>query len=148
MITPDGKRYGPTDFPTLSMWAEDGRVGPGMMVQDLLSGQTMVASSVPGLNFANQEGPHAAYPRAGEPIPQSANASLIAMILGFVGLLAWCIPIVGLPVGAGAVVFGARSLKSPGRTQALIGIVLGCFCLLLSLANAILGAIWYSNLAR
>jgi hypothetical protein len=128
------------------MWAEDGRVGPGMMVQDLLSGQTMVASAVPGLSFAEQAGPHVNYPRTEQQAQSAGNTSVVAMILGLVGLLAWCLPIVGLPVGAGALIFGLRSLKSEGRTMALVGVVLGSLCLALSLANAILGAILYTRL--
>jgi hypothetical protein len=67
------------------------------------------------------------------------------LVLGIIGLIAWCLPLFGLPIGGLAVFFGARSLKSEGRTQAIIGLSLGIICLVLSLINAVLGAMMFAN---
>lgn len=143
VIAPDGKRYGPTDFPTLAAWASDGRVLPGMMVEDLLSGQRMVASAVPGLTFG-QTDQFATYPRFEPAKSTQSNTPLIAMILGLIGLVAWCLPIIGFPVSIVAIVMGAKSLNED-RPKALTGLILGIVCLLLSIANGILGAMMVMN---
>jgi hypothetical protein len=139
VITPEGNRFGPTDFQTLTGWAQDGRVGPGMMVEDVLSGQTMIASAVPGL-FDEQGRAFAPYTRV-QTIPRENNARA-SLICGLIGLVAWCFPIVGLPLGLSAIILGSRSLKSESRTLALIGIVLGIFTLLLSIANMVLAGMF------
>lgn len=140
VTTPEGAKYGPTDFQTLSRWADEGRVGPGMLVEDLLSGQTMTAASVPGL--------FSSYPREAESVHRQIgkNQPTTAMILGFLGIVAWCIPIVGLPVGAFAILFGVRALQTEEKIKGYVGIALGVMCCLLSIANAVLGAIWVSSM--
>jgi len=145
VTTPEGRRFGPTDFQTLSQWAREGRLAPGMMVEDLLSGQSMTASAVPGLFAQGSEVTYAPYAR---PVPSVRDHGLAALIVGLVGVVAWCLPIAGLPVGITAIILGARSLKGEDRTKALIGIVLGTLCLLLSIANAILGAFLWQSLNR
>jgi len=70
------------------------------------------------------------------------------MTLGLIGLVAWCLPILGFGFGVAAIVAGVRALNSSERTQALVGIVLGATCLLLSIANLIAGAILLASLRK
>ncbi|HVT10669.1 MAG TPA: hypothetical protein VHE55_00250 [Fimbriimonadaceae bacterium] len=146
VITPDGKRFGPTDFQTLCQWAGEGRITPGMMVEDTLSRQTMTASSVPGLFPPGAQPQYAPYMRPTPP-PGAAQASgqaTAALVLGIVSMFAWCIPIIGLPITITAVVFGIKNLNSLDRTKALIGLILGSIGLLLTIANFVLG-VWIAR---
>gem|GEM_PF-5930944 len=141
VVTPEGKQFGPTDFQTLSRWALEGRVAPGMMVEDLLSGQKMVASAVPGLAFGSDQ-------RAESLLrPRGVTAGKLAMIFGLIGLAAWCLPIIGLAVGTAAIVFGLRARNSEESTQAIIGIVLGVFCILMNVGTAIAVAMLIQSLS-
>ena len=109
-----------------------------MTIQDVLNGQTMPAASVPGL-FPEGGLPEAAYYR---PAPQVVRYhGTTALILGIVTMVAWCLPLFGLPVGIGAIIFGARSLRGEDRSQALIGLILGITGTLLSIGNMILGVL-------
>jgi len=128
VVSPEGKHFGPTDFQTLAQWAKEGRVLPGMTVEDLLSGQAMLASAVPGLSFEEVVEP--AQPT--QVFAPTRNTGLASLILGVLGLGAWCIPFIGMPVGTAAIVLGLRALQTPDRIKALVGIVLGGFCVLLS----------------
>jgi hypothetical protein len=65
-----------------------------------------------------------------------ANASVT---MGGVGLIAWCLPIVGLPLTITGLVMGIRALNSHHSGKATVGIVLCLIGLVLSLGNAALG---------
>lgn len=143
VVSADGRRFGPTDFQTLEEWATQGRIGPGMMVEDLLSGTTMTAAAVPGLSeVLSTEG---GYYRARPETPKRERRATTAFVLGLISVVAWCVPLVGFAVGLGAVICGATSVRGDRFVFALIGIILGSLCLLLSLANAILSAIFLTN---
>lgn len=45
----DGKEYGPSDLDTLRSWVAENRLAPHTTVRDFNTGQTMPASSIPGL---------------------------------------------------------------------------------------------------
>lgn len=88
-------------------------------------------------------------PRCGSPLQnqqtngdESGNMRLgiISLVLGITGLLAWIIPIFGLPIGVTALVFGISGLKKSGRGMAIAGIVLGIICLVLTIINSAIGA--------
>ena len=63
-----------------------------------------------------------------------------SMILGLVGILAWILPIVGLPVTITGLVFGIRARNSSESGKATAGMVLCSIFLFVSLVNAALGA--------
>lgn len=88
-------------------------------------------------------------PRYGSPLQnQQINADesgnmrfgIISLVLGITGLLAWIIPIFGLPIGVTALVFGILGLKKSGRGMAIAGIVLAIICLVLTIINSAIGA--------
>jgi hypothetical protein len=66
--------------------------------------------------------------------------ALAGLVLGLVGLFAWCLPIVGLPVGVIGIVMGAKGLKSNRRGMAMAGLILSSICVVLALVNAAIGA--------
>jgi hypothetical protein len=117
---------------------------PGMMVEDKLSGTTMTAASVPGL-FGSEQIQYAPYYRTAAPTAKQTNQAMISLILGIVGLTAWCIPLAGLPVGLAGMIYGVKGLTTQGRNLAIAGLILSIICFLLSLANAILGAVIASS---
>jgi hypothetical protein len=63
-----------------------------------------------------------------------------SLVLGSIGLLAWCLPILGLPVTITGIVLGVKGLQSYKHGTAITGIVLNIVGLMLSLLNAALGA--------
>jgi len=57
VIAADGNKYGPVDLNTLNSWAVEGRVVAGTDIEDLTSGQTLKAASVPGIMLPGQVAP-------------------------------------------------------------------------------------------
>lgn len=71
----------------------------------------------------------------------SDKKALASMILGFVGLVAWLLPLVGYPVTIVGLILGIVALKSVDRKKAIVGVVLCSICLLATLINSILGVL-------
>lgn len=67
--------------------------------------------------------------------------ALASFILGWVSILAWCIPLFGLPVTIVGLVLGILGRKSSRKTMAIVGIVLCSLFLVASIINAVLGAL-------
>ncbi|MEW6025730.1 MAG: DUF4190 domain-containing protein [Planctomycetota bacterium] len=65
---------------------------------------------------------------------------IASLVLGIIGLIAWCLPIFGLPVTITGLVLGIKGLNSSKRGMAIAGIVMSSLGLLFSLANAAWGA--------
>jgi len=78
----------------------------------------------------------------GAQIQKKANFGLAiaSLILGIFSLLAWLFPICGLPISVIALIFGVISLNSSKRGLAIAGIVLSGIGLILTIANAAIGA--------
>ena len=74
-------------------------------------------------------------------VEEKKGLSLTSMILGIVGLLAWCIPLLGFPVCITGLILGIIGIKKGGKGMAIAGIILCSITLLLTLGNSILGAI-------
>ena len=64
----------------------------------------------------------------------------VALGLGIASLLGWLLPIVGLPLSISAVVLGWLSVNTTSRDRGKWGLILGVIGLVLSVANAVLGA--------
>jgi hypothetical protein len=69
----------------------------------------------------------------------NSGAANLSKMLGFCGLLAWCLPIVGLPLSITGLVFGIKGLKSAQAGSAMAGIMLNSLALIFSLINAAAG---------
>ena len=74
-------------------------------------------------------------------VEEKKGLSLTSMILGIVGLLAWCIPLLGFPVCITGLILGIIGIKKGGKGMAIAGLILCSITLLLTLGNSILGAI-------
>ncbi len=97
VITVDGKEYGPVDVATLKSWADESRLTPQTMLKDFLSGQVVMASSVPGIFGAvlppvvapvppagNWQQPPTAYPRTSPGMAPQADSNDMGIIWGVI----------------------------------------------------------------
>lgn len=64
----------------------------------------------------------------------------VGLVLGIISLLAWLLPLVGLPVAIIGLVYGIKGLKSLKHRVAIIAIVLSSVGLVATIANASIGA--------
>lgn len=92
------------------------------------------------------QSPYPGYPPPGyhppstvPPRMEDTGMSVAALVLGLFGLIAWCCPVIGFPVGLLALIFGIIGAGRGGRGMAAAGIVLGVIVLVLSGINAFLG---------
>jgi len=81
----------------------------------------------------------------GYPLPvapdSKSGVAIAGFVLGIIGMVAWLLPICGLPVTIAGIILGAMGRGSTTRnTLATIGLVLAIIGLVLSLGNAALGA--------
>ena len=65
------------------------------------------------------------------------NAALTGFILGIVSLVAWLLPIIGIPVAIVGLVFSIKGSKTSGIVMNIIGLVLAAI-------NSALGAVLFS----
>jgi hypothetical protein len=79
-------------------------------------------------------------PYASAPTPSAGGKAIWSLCLGLFGLLAWLLPIIGLPVTITGLVLGIKSVNGPRKGMATAGIVLCIIGLVLSTGNAALGA--------
>lgn len=78
-------------------------------------------------------------PGMGSEEPKKGFA-IAALILGIVGLVAWCLPILGYPVGIAGIILGILGIKKSGmKGMSITGLILSCVCILASIVNSIAG---------
>lgn len=80
-------------------------------------------------------------PKMGKDTDFSFNDSGIgrAKVLGIIGLVFWCIPILGGPIGIVGLILGIVGRKKGGRGMATAGIVMSIITIVLAVINAIAG---------
>jgi hypothetical protein len=66
--------------------------------------------------------------------------AIASLILGLFSLGAWLLPICGIPLSIIGLVLGIVGRGSSRRKMAIAGIVMGCFGLVLGIANGVIGA--------
>lgn len=66
--------------------------------------------------------------------------AVASMILGIVGLAAWLIPLIGLPITVIGLTLGIIALKSSNRGMAIAGIIMSTLGLVLTIINGSIGA--------
>jgi len=139
VVAHDGNSYGPVDEAGLTEWTRMGRVLPLTTIRVEDTGQTVPAATLGFLASA--------FPAAPPPLPtfqhsapaDTSGKAVASLVLGLIGLAAWLLPIIGLPVTIIGLVMGAKGRRSrPGMAGA--GIVLSIIGLVLSLINAAYGA--------
>lgn len=67
--------------------------------------------------------------------------AIASMVLGIVGFIAWCLPLVGYPVTIVGLVLGIMALVKGKNGMAIAGVIMCSITLLLTLVNSFLGAI-------
>jgi hypothetical protein len=82
--------------------------------------------------------------------PQGSDSkdtvAIVALVLGCINLLSWCLPICGLPLSIGGIICGVLGMGSANqRTLAIIGLVLSVLGLIASIINAVIGAMMMMN---
>lgn len=70
-----------------------------------------------------------------------AKRAKVGFVLGLIGIIAWIIPIIGLPVGICGIVFSSLGLESSKRKKAIIGLTLSIIFTILALFNGVIGAV-------
>lgn len=85
------------------------------------------------------------YDYSGESSPQEGGSkdtlAIVALVLGCINLLSWCIPLCGLPLSIGGIICGVMGMGSPTKkVMAIIGLILSVLCLIGSVINAAIGA--------
>ena len=86
--------------------------------------------------------PECGMQQGGYASPQESNGKSVAsLVLGIVGVIAWCLPILGLPVGVIGLIMGIQGYnRSNAKGMAMAGIVLSIICLVLTIINSSIGA--------
>ena len=81
-----------------------------------------------------------------QPVADRSGRAVAALVLGIIGLLAWLIPFIGLPIQIVGLVLGIQSRKSTKHGMAIAGIVLSSIGILLSIVSALLGMLIFASL--
>ena len=81
-------------------------------------------------------------PTYAPPEPRGGGLAVASLVLGILSLIAWLLPIAGLPVAIVGLILGILGRGSRNRGMATGGIITSSIGLGLSLINAILGAIF------
>ncbi len=76
---------------------------------------------------------------SGNPEPGAGKPGL-ALGLGIFGLIAWFIPIVGLPVTISGIILGVKALSGPKKGLAVAAVILCGIGLFLAAINMAMGA--------
>ena len=80
-------------------------------------------------------------PAEGDHLPSKLPLAASALVLGIIGLVAWYLPMAGLPITITGFMLGRSALLSTHRSLALKGMGLSLVGLLLSAVNAYVGAL-------
>lgn len=73
------------------------------------------------------------------------EGNIVGFILGLIGVMAWVLPIVGLPVVIVGLIFSICNIKSKKRTLNIVGTVLCSIFLIVTIINSVLGIILFIN---
>lgn len=79
------------------------------------------------------------------PAGDKKGLAIAGFVLGIINMCAWLLPICGGPVAIVGLVLSILGIKSSQKTLAIIGVVLSALGLLLTIVNAILGAVISSS---
>jgi hypothetical protein len=142
VVGQDGQQYGPASVDTLKSWVREQRIAPGTMLRNAATGESVQASTVPGL-FQNKPPVHAAganwsqpptpYVRPNQIYSQDDGKSdIIWAIVRSVLAVVFCFVLGGWGIffAIYAVVFAFRA-KSKGHRHAAIAIGISITALVL-----------------
>lgn len=72
--------------------------------------------------------------------PTGGGIAIASLVLGIIGLLAWCVPIIGLPINVVGLVLGIKGRESVNSSMAKAGVTMCIIGLVLTIINAAIGA--------
>lgn len=67
--------------------------------------------------------------------------AIASLVLGIIGFIAWCLPLVGYPVTIVGLVLGVKARSRGARGMATAGMVLCIITLIFTVINSVLGAV-------
>jgi hypothetical protein len=72
--------------------------------------------------------------------PQSNGKAVTSLVLGIIGMMAWLLPIIGLPITIVGLVQGIYGMRTTQRGMAIAGMILSIIGLIFTIINATIGA--------
>lgn len=69
-------------------------------------------------------------------------------VLGLVSIIAWIIPLFGIPVSVIGIIMSALGIKSEKKTKAIVGLVFSIIFLIATIINAVYGAMLFSKMIK
>ena len=75
-----------------------------------------------------------------QPTKHKSGAAVTSFMLGFIGLIAWILPIVGFPIAISGFICGCVGVSGSNRGTAISGIILNVIGLVLATINSAIGA--------
>ncbi len=91
----------------------------------------------PSFNFQQPQQPQYGYQ---PPYQPQNNKAVAALVCGILGLLLWCCPLIGFPINIAAIAVGIAGMHPPSKGMAVGGVVCGSIGLVLTIINAVAGA--------
>lgn len=79
-------------------------------------------------------------------IQEKKGMSIASLVLGIVGFVAWCIPLIGYPVTIVGIILGALGMKKGGKGMAIAGIICSAICLVITIINSVLGVLMATSI--
>jgi hypothetical protein len=125
VIAADGQKYGPANVDTLNQWAQEGRLQPTTILEDLTTNTRVQANQVAGINFSpppSQNFQQPNYQQAPGPYMGDNGASDINMVWIFSALAFFCCPLIGIV----AIVFASKAQQKghpQGQTAMIVAIL-------------------------
>ncbi len=148
-IGKDGRQLGPFDARQVGEQLAAGAFSPDDLVwREGMAGWAPLRTefaSTPPASIASPGGhpepapPPSLYPGNAYNAPSSAPTKA-GFVLGCVNLITWFIPLIGLPLSIWGLVASIKAVRQGGGGLAIAGLVLNIVALVLSVANAAIGA--------
>ncbi len=85
-----------------------------------------------------QANPYGRYPERDPEGPDRTGMAVAGLVIGIISVCCCCIPLLNIPLGILAVIFGVLGMKSSYRGLAIAGLVLGVISLVLGLMMLLL----------
>ena len=92
-------------------------------------------TSLPQNNNLGQAAPNNQQYYGNQPQTPTNGVAIASLVLGIISLVAWLIPLLGVPISILAIVFSRLSVKGGRNGLATAGIVTGIIGLVLALGN-------------
>ena len=129
VVAEDGQKYGPADVNTLNQWAQEGRLQPTSILEDVTTGARLHASQIVGINFHIAPNPNFQQPSYGQSsqfIGDNGSGD-ITLVWVFSAASFLCCPLFAIA----AIVFAARA-QQKGHMQAQTALIVAVLALCLS----------------